>query len=105
MTESFAITTLRIVLALVVGFYGAALVVTEFRGEPHHALLLLGVVEVAGAILLLIPKTVRIGGITLIAVFGFAALFHGLHGEIYNIGCLAVYAASAFAVIRRRSQT
>ncbi len=103
MNESFALTTLRIVLALVVGFYSVALIVTEFRGRPHHALLLLGVVEVAGAILLVIPRTARVGGITLIAVFAFAAVFHALHGEMYTIGYLAVYAASAFAVIPRRS--
>jgi uncharacterized membrane protein len=103
MNEPLAVTTLRVVLALVVGAYSVALIVTELRGHPHHALLLLGIVEVAGAILLLIPKTARIGGITLIAVFGLAALFHALHGEMYTIGYLAVDAASAFAVIPRRS--
>jgi hypothetical protein len=63
--------------------------------------LLLGIAELAAAILFLIPRTIWVGGVTLIAVFGVAALFHLLHGE-YSIGYLAVYGAATFAVVSAR---
>ncbi len=89
---------LRLVLGLVVGGYSLALVVAQFSGGIHHALLLLGLAEFVAAVLFLIPRTVRLGGIALIAVFAFAALFHVLHGDS-SVGYLAVYCAAAFAVI------
>jgi hypothetical protein len=89
---------LRIVLGLVVGGYSLALVIEQLRGHTHHPVLLLGVAELAASILLLIPQTVRLGGISLMVVFAVAAIFHALHGE-YSIGFLAVYAAAAYAVV------
>jgi hypothetical protein len=96
--EQLGLTILRLVLGLIVGGYSLALVMTELRGEAHHALVLIGLVELAAAILFLIPTTVVLGGISLIIVFGIAALFHLLHGD-YSIGYLAVYGAAAFAVL------
>jgi hypothetical protein len=98
MTTASGLSVLRIVLALVVGGYSADLVWTQFPGRAHHALLLLALAELIAAILFLIPGTVRLGGITLMIIFGVAAAFHVLHGE-YSIGNLAVYGAAAFAVL------
>jgi hypothetical protein len=100
MTQQVGLTVLR----LVVGGYSIALVQTQLRGATHHARVLLGLAELAAAILFLIPRTVRLGGILLMVVFGVAALFHMLHGE-YDIGHLAVYGAAAFAVVSSRART
>jgi hypothetical protein len=103
MTKPAGLTVLRLVLGLVVGGYSIVLIETELRGATHHALVLLGLAELAAAILFLIPRTVRLGGISLMVVFGVAALFHLLHGE-YNIGYSAVYGAAAFAVVSTQAR-
>jgi hypothetical protein len=104
MTPQVGLTMLRLVLGLVTAGYSLAMVVTQLRGRTHLsllplALLLLGLAELAAAILFLIPRTVLLGGIALIVVFAVAALFHVLHGEYYSVGYLAVYGAAAYAVI------
>jgi len=102
MSAQAGLTILRLVLGMVVGGYSLELIATQLHGHLHHALLvLLGLAELAGAILFLIPRTVRLGGFALIAVFAVAALFHVLHGE-YSVGYLAVYGAAAFAVVANR---
>lgn len=101
MTSRVGLSTLRFVLALVAGGYSLALVVSQLRGNTHHALVLLGLAEFAAAILFVIPTTIRLGGLALIVIFAVAALFHVLHGE-YRIAYLAVYAAAAFAVVSAR---
>lgn len=93
-----ALTLLRIVLGLVLGWYSLALVLSQLHHGLHHFLLLLGLAELVAAILFLIPRTARCGGIALLIVLALAALFHLLHGE-YNIGNLAIYAAATFAVL------
>lgn len=98
MSNELSLTILRFVVGLVIGGYSVALVAAQHHGKVHHSLLLLGLAELIAAILFLIPATVRIGGIALLAVFVAAALFHILHGE-YSLGYLAVYAAATFAVI------
>lgn len=101
MSAQAGLTILRLVLGIVVGAYSLGLIETQLRGHPQHALLLLGLAELGGAILFLFPRTVRLGGFALIVVFAFAALFHVLHGD-YGVGFLAVYGAAAFAVIANR---
>lgn len=64
---------------------------------PNFIRLLLGWGEIAGCILLLIPKTALRGAWFLLAVFIFAILIHLLHGQ-YNVGNVVVYAAAAFAI-------
>lgn len=64
---------------------------------PGFIRLLLGWGEIAGCILLLIPKTAIRGAWLLVAVFVFAILIHLLHGA-YNVGNLAIYTAAAFAI-------
>jgi hypothetical protein len=101
MSAQAGLMILRLVLGIVVGGYSLGLIVTQLHGDPHHALLLLGLAELAAAVLFLIPRTVRLGGFALIAVFAVAALLHVLHGE-YSVGFLAVYGAAALAVVANR---
>jgi uncharacterized membrane protein YphA (DoxX/SURF4 family) len=64
---------------------------------PAMVRLILGWGEIAGCILLLMPKTAIRGAWLLFAVFIMAILIHWLHGQ-YNIGCVVIYAAVAFAI-------
>jgi len=57
----------------------------------------LGWAEIAGCVLLLIPRTAVRGGWLLVAVFGLAIAVHLVHG-MFNSGALAVYTAAAWAV-------
>jgi hypothetical protein len=98
MNKELSLTILRIVLGVVVGGYSAALAIHQLHGNTHIPLLVLAIAELIAAILLLIPRTVRVGGIALIVVFAIAAVFHILHGE-FDVAFLAIYAAAALAVI------
>jgi len=64
---------------------------------PGFIRLLLGWGEIAGCILLAIPKTAVRGAWFLFAVFVFAILIHLVHGS-YNVGSVVVYAAAALAI-------
>jgi hypothetical protein len=64
---------------------------------PGFIRIILGWGEIAGCMLLLIPKTAVRGAWLLVAVFIFAILMHLLHGA-YNVGNLAIYAAAALAI-------
>jgi hypothetical protein len=64
---------------------------------PGFVRLVLGFGEIAGCLLLLMPKTSVRGAWLLLAVFVMAILLHLLHG-MYGVGSLVIYAAAAFAV-------
>ncbi len=64
---------------------------------PGFVRLVLGFGEIAGSVLLLIPKTAIRGAWLLLSVFVFAIMIHLLHGA-YNVGNLVIYAAAAFAL-------
>jgi uncharacterized membrane protein YphA (DoxX/SURF4 family) len=64
---------------------------------PGFIRLLLGWGEIAGCILLVIPKTTIRGAWLLFAVFIFAILIHLLHGQ-YNVGNVVIYGAAALAI-------
>ena len=64
---------------------------------PGIVRMIVGWGEIAGAVLLLIPKTTVRGAWLLLAVFVMAILLHLLHG-LYGVGNLVVYAAAAFAL-------
>jgi hypothetical protein len=59
--------------------------------------MLLGLGEILGCVLMLIPQTAIRGAWLLLAVFVTAILLHLLHG-MYGIGNLVIYAAAAFAI-------
>jgi hypothetical protein len=64
---------------------------------PNLVRLVLGFGEIAGCILMLIPRTAIRGAWLLVAVFVLAILIHLLHG-LYGVGNLAIYTAAAWAV-------
>ena len=64
---------------------------------PGFVRLVLGVGEIVGCVLLLIPGTVVRGAWMLVAVFVMAILLHLLHG-MYGIGNLVIYSAAALAI-------
>jgi uncharacterized membrane protein YphA (DoxX/SURF4 family) len=64
---------------------------------PGFVRLVLGLGEILGCVLLLIPKTTIRGAWLLLAVFIMAILLHLLHGT-YDVGNVAIYAAAAFAI-------
>ncbi|HEY6370279.1 MAG TPA: hypothetical protein VIX37_06850 [Candidatus Sulfotelmatobacter sp.] len=64
---------------------------------PGFVRLVLGLGEIAGCVLLLIPQTAIRGAWLLVAVFVMAILLHLLHG-MDGIGSLVIYAAAAFAI-------
>ena len=64
---------------------------------PAFVRMLLGLGEILGCVLMLIPQTAIRGAWLLLAVFVTAILLHLLHG-MYGIGNLVIYAAAAFAI-------
>ena len=64
---------------------------------PGFVRMVLGWGEIAGCVLMLIPRTTIRGAWLLLAVFIMAILIHLLHGT-YGIGNLVIYAAAAFAI-------
>ena len=64
---------------------------------PNVVRLILGFGEIAGCILMLIPRTAIRGAWVLVAVFVLAIVIHLLHG-MYEVGNLAIYTAAAWAV-------
>lgn len=64
---------------------------------PAFVRMVLGIGEILGSVLLLIPQTAVRGAWLLMAVFIMAILLHLLHG-MYNVGNLVIYAAAAFAI-------
>jgi hypothetical protein len=71
-------------------------------GLPGWVRPAVGVAEMLAALLFLVPRTVTVGGYSLIVIFGLAAVVHLLHGW-YDVGGLVVYAAAALAVTAYRA--
>lgn len=64
---------------------------------PGFVRMVLGVGEIIGSVLLLIPGTTIRGAWFLVAVFTMAILLHLLHG-MYGVGNLVIYTAAALAI-------
>jgi hypothetical protein len=62
---------------------------------PHLLIMAIAAAELLGAILFLIPPTLKAGARLLLVVFGVAAVVHILHGQ-FDVGFLVIY---AFAVL------
>jgi hypothetical protein len=102
MTGRLSISVLRVVLGVVLAGYSALLVAQQLHGPAHLPLVLLGLTELIAAIVFLLPRMVRLGGIGLIVVFVLAASFHIAHGE-YDVAYLGIYGAAVLAgVINER---
>src|SRR5438552_1743429 len=87
--------------SLIVAVDYQAVAASSHIGLPSQFVLVLAGAEVIGALLFLIPPTLKIGAIILLAVFAVAAVVHILHGQ-YNVGDLAIYAAGVVAVMNNR---
>lgn len=103
MTSKCGLIVLRWALGIVILIEAVMFVMPGAAHEfarthiPGFVRLVLGIGEIAGALLLLIPGTVVRGAWLLLAVFVMAILLHLLHG-LYGVGNLVVYAAAAFAI-------
>ncbi|MFZ0320999.1 MAG: DoxX family protein [Candidatus Sulfotelmatobacter sp.] len=64
---------------------------------PNAVRMILGFCEIAGGVLMLLPRTAIHGAWFLVAVFVLAIVIHLLHG-FYSVGNLAIYTAAAWAV-------
>jgi hypothetical protein len=96
-----AFLALYVTLGLVVLIQSVETIVAARRGEiagpnRHHALIL-GAVEAGAALLFLVPRTMRVGAVTLLAIFALAFGLHALSGDlplallVYAAGVLFVY--------------
>jgi hypothetical protein len=87
--------------------FQVSMIFTHYRGDtpgeaiPAHFILELAIAEAIGAVLFLLPWTLRVGGWILIGVFLVAALAHVVHGQFGGVGTLA-YAAAVLAVMYNR---
>ena len=64
---------------------------------PNAVRMILGFGEIAGCVLMLLPRTAIRGAWLLVAVFVLAIVIHLLHG-LYSEGNLAIYTAAAWAI-------
>jgi uncharacterized membrane protein YphA (DoxX/SURF4 family) len=103
MTSKCGMIALRLALGIVILIEAVMFVLPGAAHEfsrthmPAFVRLVLGFGEIAGSLLLLIPRTAVRGAWLLLAVFVMAILLHLLHG-MYGVGNLVVYAAAAFAI-------
>src|SRR5262245_3933334 len=88
-------------LAGVLGTGGALLVVSCLRGGHAAPLIVLGAAELVAAVLFVVPRTLRAGGLALLAVLAAAAALHAAIGERPPIS-FVVYAAAIWAVMTER---
>lgn len=101
--QKCGMTTLRWALGIVILIQAVMFVLPGAAHEfsrthmPGFVRMVLGLGEIAGCVLMLIPATVARGAWLLLAVFVMAILLHLLHG-LYGIGNLVIYAAAAFAI-------
>ena len=100
---------LRVVLGLVVVWQSVMTLLAGFQAGSWHAHIALvvrglAVVEIAAALLFLIPATARVGGWLLLGVFAIAIAFHALHGE-WGFGALIVYATAVWVVLAEQANT
>jgi hypothetical protein len=98
-----ALAVLRVVVALVVMWQSVATLLAGFHPGSWHAHIAmvvrgLAAVEIAAAILFLLPATARAGGWLLLCVFATAIALHALHGE-WGFGSLVVYATAVWVVL------
>ena len=103
MNSKCGMIALRLALGIVILIQAVLFVMPGAAHEfarthmPGLVRMVLGIGEIVGSLLLLIPGTTVRGAWLLLAVFVMAILLHLLHG-LYGVGNLVVYAAAAFAI-------
>jgi hypothetical protein len=108
--KRFALPALRWVLGLVVVAQSLEFIfsASTARHLAHMGLPLwlrpvLGGIEVAAAVLFLIPRSAVLGGYLLLTIFAFAIAIHVLHGQ-YAVDTLIVYFMAVLACLADREQ-
>ena len=106
MKTRFADAGLHWSLGMILGYESARLAFTSSHYAlhahlPRVLLLVIALAELAGAILFLVPSTIKLGGYTLLATFMAAALVHILHGQP-DVGNLVIYGFAVLAVLAHR---
>jgi putative oxidoreductase len=71
-------------------------------GYPDHFYLVIGALEVAGALVLLVPRTAAPAAVMLIVIMIGAGVTHALHGEWQRLPLIAVILALLVAVMYGR---
>lgn len=103
MSSKLGLAVLRWALGIVILIEAVMFVLPSAGHEfarthmPGFVRLVLGIGEILGCVLLVIPGTAVRGAWLLLAVFVMAILLHLLHG-MYGVGNLIIYAAAAFAI-------
>lgn len=92
-----------LVEALFLAFSPKAIQAFGRTGLPDLMRIVLACGEILGAVLFLIPRTVAVGGWSLVVVFSLAAMAHLLHGMM-GIGTLLVYTAAVIVVMIHRRE-
>ncbi len=106
--RDFWMTALRVALGLLVLQRSCVFVFGEHAaksfgrtGMPDALRLGLGWCEIVAAVLFLVPRTVTVGGHSLVGIFVFAAGLHVAHGE-FDVGVLLVWTVAVLAVLAHR---
>jgi uncharacterized membrane protein YphA (DoxX/SURF4 family) len=98
-----ALTALQWTMGVVILIEGVLFLLPSARHSfarthmPNIVRVVLGCGEIAGSILLLIPRMAVRGAWLLAGVFVLAIVIHLLHG-MFNVGNLAIYTAAAWAI-------
>ena len=103
--KASSISVLRWSLGLVVLWESYRFVVStaaahqvQSMGLPPWIAPTLGGIEIAAAVMFLVPRLSRIGSYSLLGIFAIAAVLHILHGQ-FEIGHLAVYSAAVLVCL------
>jgi len=102
----FARTGLQWSLGLILAYESARLAFTSAYTStrthlPRPILIAIALIELAGAVLFLLPSTLRLGSYLLLTAFGVAALLHVLHGQP-DVGYLVIYAMAVLTVTTQK---
>jgi uncharacterized membrane protein YphA (DoxX/SURF4 family) len=103
-----ALIGLRLTLGLVILIEAILFLLPASRHDfdrthlPSFLRLVLGWGEIAGCVLLLIPRTAIRGAWLLLVVFALAAVIHLLHG-MWNVGNLLTYIAATITLITAKA--
>ena len=103
--QKAAIQVLRWTLGLVVAWESFRFAFSAGSARHLHAMglpgwfaFVFGGAEIVAAVLFLMAKTARLGGIALLVIFAIAVTIHVLHGQ-WDVGGLLVYGAAVIACL------
>ena len=78
---------------------------TAGRGGPLlWARLVLSSLEIVGALLFLVPRTLIAGAYMLLAIIALAICIHGLHGEFSGLEILVLYTAAVYVCLAHQAE-